>query len=103
MFYKYLVLNFYKVENSTSEKFPLIFSLFFFYITSHVTDKNKDVIIHNCQRAGQENDGIVCLMIEVRRALHGVTFFLKYYSSKNINSKIRIHDQCKREQTLIIS
>ena len=68
-----------------------------------MTDKNKDVIIHNCQRAGQENDGIVCLMIEVRRALHGVTFFLKYYSSKNINSKIRIHDQCKREQTLIIS
>ena len=47
-----------------------------------MTDKNKDVIIHNCQRAGQENDGIVCLMIEVR-ALHGVTFFLKFiYSEK---------------------
>ena len=55
-------------------------------------DKNKDVIIHNCQRAGQENDGIVCLMIEVR-ALHGVTFFLKH-----IISKIRLHDQCKRKQ-----
>ena len=26
------VLNFYKIENSTSEKFPQFFSLFFFYI-----------------------------------------------------------------------
>ena len=65
-----------------------------------MTDKNKDVIIHNCQGAGQENDGIVCLMIEVH-ALHGVTFFLKYYSTKYV--KTRIHDQCKRKQTLIIS
>ena len=49
-----------------------------------MTDKNKDVIIHNCQRAGQENDGIVCLMIEVR-ALHGVTFFFKNITYQNIS------------------